>query len=264
MPGPFPGMDPWLEAPSVWRGCHDSLVVKTMELLQPALKKRGYYIELGERVWIAESERYIWPDEVILHRSHQPESNGGVATLVADDPVCVDRVDEEVREIFAEIHTAGSHELVTCLEFLSHTNKQAGPGKDNYHQKQRELKEAGVHLVEVDLLRGGEHALAVPASVAAQFKPWNYLVNLVRRDCREYQFYPVLLRNRLPRLRIPLKSGEEDAVLDLQAVLDRVYEIGPYPERLAYETDPTPPLAEEEARWADEILRQKGLRSERS
>ncbi len=49
--------------------------------------------------------------------------------------------------------------------------------------------------------------------------------------------------------------------LDLQEVFDRSYDIGPYPERLNYSGDaPAPPLSPENARWADELLRNKGFR----
>lgn len=73
--------------------------------------------------------------------------------------------------------------------------------------------------------------------------------------------YPISLRNRLPRIRIPLKAGDDDAVLDLQQLVDSVYDIGPYPEKVDYTTHPMPPLTEEDVRWADEILRAKGLRT---
>ena len=129
-----------------------------------------------------------------------------------------------------------------------------------YPRKQLELKDAGVHLVEIDRIRRGPHVAEVPEEVIEEPRPWDYLVNLVRRGSGEYQFYPIRLRDRLPRLRIPLKIGDADAVLDLQAVFDRAYDIGPCPERLRYERDPAPPLVAEDAAWADQILRDKGLR----
>jgi len=254
-------MDPWLENPTVWRGCHDTLVVKSVELLQPLLRQRGYYIDVGERVWIVEDERSIWPDNVLFRRHRGGEHSATAAgTLVADEPVRIGRPVEEMRETFAEIYVAVSHELVTCIEFLSHTNKQSSQGRELYQQKQEELDRAGVHLVEIDLLRAGPHMLAVPESVVAQLKPWDYLVNLERRESREYEVYPIRLRDPLPKIRVPLKAGDEDAVLDLQELLSRAYDIGPYPERLSYEQPPTPPLREEDATWADELLRAHGLR----
>ena len=43
--------------------------------------------------------------------------------------------------------------VVTVIEVLSLSNKQPGEGQRMYLSKQRELAEAGVSLVEVDLLR---------------------------------------------------------------------------------------------------------------
>ena len=261
MPSPFPGMDPWLEGPFVWKGCHDTLVVKSMETLQPDLKKRGYYIDLGERVWIVEDERSIWPDNLLFRRVPVSAADGGTATAVVDEPVRIIRPNEDVREVFAEIRTAVTHELVTCIEFISHANKQQQQGRELYRLKQDELEQAQVHLVEIDLLRAGQHIISIPPLVVEQLKPWDYLVNLARRQGGDYEVYPIPLRQRLPRIRIPLKIGDEDAVLDLQDVLNRTYDVGPYPERLDYDRDPVPPLSNEDAQWANEILKSKGFRT---
>jgi hypothetical protein len=122
------------------------------------------------------------------------------------------------------------------------------------------LREAGVHLVEVDLIRRGPHVLDVPLELLDSLRPWNYLVNLVRRESEDYEVYPIRIQDRLPRIRLPLKPGDEDAVLDLQEVFDRAYQIGPYPERIDYSSDPSPPLPESTVAWADQLLKEKGFR----
>ena len=53
---------------------------------------------------------------------------------------------------------------------------------------------------------------------------------------------------------------DRDVVLDLQQVIDQCYERGRY-NVIDYRKDPEPPLSPTDARWADEILREKGLRS---
>jgi hypothetical protein len=167
----------------------------------------------------------------------------------------------EVRETYAEIFDARGHRLVTGIEFVSPTNKSDRQGRELYQRKQQELAGAGVNLVEVDLIRSGPHVLDVPEDVVETRRPWDYLVNLVRRGSREYQFYPIGLRNALPRIRIPLKEGDEDAVLDLQEVFNQAYGYGPYPERIDYSTAPSPPLSPEDDGWADQRLRGAGLRT---
>jgi hypothetical protein len=86
-------------------------------------------------------------------------------------------------------------------------------------------------------------------------------VNLDRRGVRQHEIYPISLRQRLPRIRIPLKAGDEDAALDLQSVVDAVYDISAYARRLDYGIAPIPPLNPEHVQWADELLTSAGLRS---
>lgn len=261
MPSPFPGMDPWLERSTVWPGFHEMLIVKAVEVLQPLLRSRGYYVDIGERVWLAEPGRGVLPDDVTLQPSHPLAGASGYGViLTVDEPVRIARAPVEVREGYLEIFDTLGHQLVTGLEFLSPTNKSHRKGRRLYRRKQAELRRTGVHLVEIDFLRRGRHVLDVPQETVDGLRPWDYFVNLVRRGSDEYEVYPIKLRDRLPRIRIPLKSEDDDAVLDLQEVFDRSYEIGPYPERLNYSAPPSPPLNDQDAAWADELLKSKGLR----
>jgi hypothetical protein len=57
-----------------------------------------------------------------------------------------------------------------------------------------------------------------------------------------------------------LQTGDDDATLDLQEIFNRSYEIGPSPERLNYNQPPEPPLSPDDDAWADQILRNAGLR----
>src|SRR5687767_1764672 len=157
MPSPFPGMDPWLESPDIWPGFHDKLINETVRIMQPQLRARGYYIDSGERVWLAEPGRLVVPDDVVF--SVQPSSGAkpgdNVAIMDADEPIRVKREPVEVRETYAEIFDARGHQLVTGIEFLSPTNKSDGHGRQLYQRKQQELAAASINLVEIDLIRGG-------------------------------------------------------------------------------------------------------------
>jgi hypothetical protein len=75
-----------------------------------------------------------------------------------------------------------------------------------------------------------------------------------------YEVWGIPLRQRLPRIRVPLLGNDPDVVLDLQAVFDRCYDEGAYTRRLDYHREPVPPLAHNEVAWADTLLRQRGLR----
>jgi hypothetical protein len=254
-------MDPWLEAPHLWSGFHFKLINETVAVMQPQLRARGYYIDSGERVWLAEPARPVFPDDVVFaHRRRRPSDGPPVAVLEPDEPVRVKRADVEIREPYLEIFDAVGHRLVTGIEFVSPANKSDKQGRELYQRKQQELREAGVHLVEVDLIRRGPHVLDVPLELLDSLRPWDYLVNLVRCESEDYEVYPIRIPDRLPRTRLPLKPGDEDAVLDLQEVFDRAYQIGPYPERIDYSSDPSPPLPESTVAWADQLLKEKGFR----
>lgn len=263
MTSPFPGMDPWLEAAHIWPGLHIRLIDQSATILQPQLRERGYYIDAGERVWLTEPRRPVYPDNVIYEVRYKKPVEGSLAVAVAepDEPIRVKQAEVEIREPYLEIFDASGHRLVTGIEFVSPTNKSDADGRKLYQRKQEELAEAGVNLVEVDLIRRGPHVLDIPKKIVTENQPGDYLINLVRHDGDLYEFYSFKLRDRLPRIRIPLKSGDADAVLDLQGVFERSYESGPYPERLDYSASPPPPeLSPEDAAWADELLKSKGLR----
>jgi hypothetical protein len=156
----------------------------------------------------------------------------------------------------------GEERLVTVIEILSITNKTPGAhGRDLYVTKQEELLAGAVHLVEIDLLRGGTHTTAVPRDLALERTgPFDYHVCMHLYDRpMDYLVYPVRLDERLPEIAVPLLPGSVTVPLDLQAVLDRCYDAGPYRRRVRYGTDEiVPSLSEEQARWAEGVLREKG------
>lgn len=130
------------------------------------------------------------------------------------------------------------------------------PGMDLYVAKQSELLASQTHLVEIDLLRLGNHVLAVPEARARARRAYHYLINVNRaaNGREEYEFYPRRLPDRLPKVRIPLADDDPDAVLDLQAVVAQAYETGGYEELLDYAASCRPPLSADDQSWADEEI----------
>lgn len=260
MPSPFPGMDPYLEGPAIFSGLHDRLVNYTVEQLQPQLMARGYFIDSNERVWVDESMRDVLPDDAILQ--WRQNTGNPAAVMESTTPVRVHRFKSEFRQPYLEIFDQQNHKLITGIEFVSPTNKSKTEGRRLYRQKQKELERAGVNLVEIDLLRKGRHVLAVPEALAASVKPWDYLISLWRSYQEEdFDLYPISMRTALPNVQIPLRKGDSDAVLDLQATFTRSYDVGPYPIRLDYGRPARPKLSVEDQAWADEILAAAGHRS---
>src|SRR5947208_5462061 len=76
------------------------------------------------------------------------------AILEAPARVRLPAVDRE-RLSFIEIRDRDGWQLVTVIELLSPANKYAGPDREQYLAKRAELLVSTVHLVEIDLLRGG-------------------------------------------------------------------------------------------------------------
>lgn len=248
-------MDPFLEDPRLWPGVHARLITAACEQLQPILRPRGYFADIGERDWLTTADRQVVPDVAVLHKPRrQQPATAAVATLEPDEPLVLHASDVEMRETYIEVFDAQGHRLVTSIEFVSPANKSNAEGRALYIKKQDELAAAGVNLVEIDLLRGGPHILRVPRSLVDAVKPWDYLVSVWRAPGSDYEVYPTSLRERLPRIRVPLRKDDADAVLDLQAAFGHAYDTGPYPDRVDYSGEVHPALAEKDREWASQLV----------
>jgi hypothetical protein len=159
-----------------------------------------------------------------------------------------------------EIVTArGQKQVVTAIEVLSPVNK-SGQGRTQYRQKQQEILLSHTHLLEIDLLRGGEHTVAVPISDSKQETNWDYIVCLHRAGAPGVEFWDIDLRDALPEITIPLTPEHPDLVFPFQAAFERIYDDGPFRREVDYNSEPTPRLKSLDAPWADQLLRTSGLR----
>ncbi len=282
MPSPFPGMDPYLESPHVWPDVHHALATEIRNALNRSLPAPYYaQMELRPELGIVEEDesdftqpaRRIVPDVMVVKHPRPFAEPGGVAvaepeTARATLSAAIEfaaLVDEPARHHFVEIRdpTRG-HKLVTLIEILSPTNKRPGPDRTLYATKQRAVLDTDASLVEIDLLRNGRHVLPTPELEAAvaliQPRP-DYLVFVSRAWRRHdrmlgYLAYPARLREPLPCVGIPLKAELAEVPLDLQDVFRRVYDGGPYRRgAVRYDQPPDPPLSEEDAAWAEALLR---------
>jgi hypothetical protein len=268
MPSPFPGMDPYLENPDWFPDLHGSLIIFMKGTLQRCLPE-SYYAQSSQRVWLEYSQRHVEPDVEVVQSARRPQkrARGGsvaVAKSQEADPVVVTVETIErgpFKESFLEIRRRRGKEvqIVTTIEVLSPANKKAGnPGRAKFLDKQRKTLDSKTHLVEIDLLRGGAHALAVPKElVTAKAAPFEYLACVHRFDRpKEFLVYPMALRERLPKIAIPLAPGDPDVALDLQDVFDQSYDFGPYRREIAYGRDPiVPRLKPDQAEWAAALFK---------
>jgi hypothetical protein len=270
MPSPFPGMDPYLESRTLWKGVHDSLVYRMLEDLQPQLQPR-YLAVMEGRLLLqpldqpppAESFRAGWSDVSVQETPTGPRA---ASTAVLPPPAAaevavpewIDEPELRIWHSYLEIQDAESRAVVSVIEVLSPWNKSPGQGQGEYRAKQRAVLLSDANLVEIDLLRGGGHTVAVPPG---RLPASDYRI-CIHRIARPGGFELVRfnVRDRLLRVEIPLRPPDTDVVLDLPAVFQRVYDTGAY-HRLAHYASPADPaLADADAAWADELLRESGYR----
>src|SRR4051812_17016588 len=86
MPSPFPGMDPYLEEPTIWPDFHTSLFVELKKSLNGVLPP-GYVAKIDRYVWIHEPSaeervRLGKPDTYVASLDVVPASGGGATTTL--------------------------------------------------------------------------------------------------------------------------------------------------------------------------------------
>jgi hypothetical protein len=252
MLSPFPGLNPYLEARTLWRGFHTQLIVEIARDLQPQLVPR-YVARTEERVVLAPLDQSFDPD--VQNREPRPEPEGAAAVAVASGPgvVVPERIAVPGLTIphrFVAIRDRQNREVVTVIEVLSPWNK-VGEGRQEYREKQAAFLLSDANLVEIDLLRRGPHAIAVPEALT-QPSDYRICIHRARRDLFELIWFGV--RDPLPNVPIPLRSTDTDVTLHLGEVFNRCFEGGAYSWEIDYSEDPDPPLSADDAAWARERI----------
>jgi len=257
-------MDPYLE--KHWGDVHASLVTYARNQLQKVLPK-DLRARVEERVVISGlgRPRSLYPDVRVIETERKSRRSArGAATVAVAEPLVIELSDEPETQTFVEIRDlSADSRVVTVLEVLSPSNKKPGDAQEQYLRKQLELLQAGVSLVEIDLLREGDWIVAVPLHALKPNLRTMYRV-VVRRGWQRLraEYYPISLAERLPTIRVPLRPTDADVPLDLQKLIDQCYEDGGYDD-IDYASDPEPPLSAAAADWAAQLLRRARRRSSR-
>jgi len=149
MQSPFPGMDPYLE--QYWGDVQTTLMVYACNQINEQLSD-----DLQARI-----------EESV------PEP-------------CVSELDDEPRThrhlVIVDLSERGR--VVTLIEVLSPANKVGLDGPVNYVRKQREYLDAGINLVEIDLVREGDFVLAAPQGRIPPAYRTPYLICVRRKSQR--------------------------------------------------------------------------------
>jgi hypothetical protein len=255
-------MDPFIES-HIWEDFHHALIEVMRESLIPHTRPR-YVVRVEERVYVehtlSSGSMFIRPDVTVLERAGSEgtlESTEPMATSAVVTPIIRHLpVPEQVHEAFLTIRERETMEVVTVIAVLSPGNKRAGSdGRREYLRKREEVLLSATHLVELDLLRGGE---CLPT--LEPLPPGDYYTFICRGQRRfQAEVYAWSLRQPLPPVPIPLARADPDIVLDLQAMFTTVYDRAGYDYSLNYRHALMPPLSDADQAWAQRLLGQGAL-----
>lgn len=256
MSSPFPGMDPYLEG-YLWPDVHHRLATQISDQLMPLLRPR-YVARIEIQVVPDETPEadigIMYPDvEIVRARLSDREfSAPSVATgalSAASQPITpaalsVPFLDIEVRLATVEIRDTAHNRLVTSIEILSPVNKRE-PGLSKYRHKRRQLHTAGVHILEIDLLRRGQRPLAHPRIPRSAYR-----LTLIRATAACADIWSLRLQDTLPVVPVPLRPPDGDIPLDLATAFTTIYDRAAYDLSLDYTAPPPPPpLSGAEHTW---------------
>jgi hypothetical protein len=251
VPSPFPGMNPYFEQPTFWRGFHGHLLSQMAFALTPQANPR-YFVNYEQAVYIdrGEDERdLIGYADATVTRNPEPSHRlgGGTATMTAPEIGTVRFGAIRRNHRWLTILDTRSREVITVIELLSPSNKM-GDNRTAYLRKRRQPLRSATHFVEIDLLRGG------PRMPVGGVRPSDYRVMVSRQPDRpNVQVWRIGLRDLLPPLPVPVRTGEPDLRLELKPLIDSVYDGLGYHYQL-YDAPPEPPLSPEDAEWARQVV----------
>ncbi|MCB0584994.1 MAG: DUF4058 family protein [Phaeodactylibacter sp.] len=260
MPSPFPGMDPYLEG-YLWPDVHNGLAFVIKEQLVP-LVSPGYVVRTDTYIVRDTSPEedvgIMYPDVDILNRKQKLQEPEETYQSLSTSPPTPPTISIpflqpiEVRIPVVEIRDRKDNRLITAIEILSPVNKRK-PGFEPYREKRLRLYRAGVHLLEIDLIRRGErpfYNLDVPQA--------HYWVTLVRAGSEKADIWAFNVQDALPAVPVPLLPADEDRVLDLGQSLQILYERSRYELSIDYqEKPPPPPFGEDARKWMKQLLEEE-------
>jgi len=117
-----------------------------------------------------------------------------------------------------------------------------------------------VHVVEADLVRKGNWRVVLrphscPLEAVAEYRA---VIRCGRVRGAAY-VYPWSIQKPLELIPIPLRPNDPACMLDIQRLLNEVYEENRYDRSVDYSEPPNPPLSADIAHWVSELLRSSGM-----
>jgi hypothetical protein len=252
MESPFPGMDPYLEHPSLWPDVHNRLIAALADDLSERVAPR-YYIGLERRTYLLKADDLVFIGRPDIAVASTPGAPGVTPHLVATSVTVLDvdvPMQDEVSENFLEIHEVKTGKLVTILELLSPVNKLHRQGREEYARKRGYIFRSWTNLVEIDLLRAGE-----PMPVVGVQMQSDYRILVSRGLQRPHASLIVFsLRQPIPAFTLPLLPGDDEPEVAINRILHALYRRARFDLRLDYTQPPIPPLPAADAAWAQVLI----------
>jgi hypothetical protein len=252
-------MDPYLEHPEIWPGVHLLLIAALAESLGPQLRPK-YSVSVEVRMYETSGDQalLVGIPNVAIQRTRPQAEVGPTAVAVAPLPQPMQvRVPMPltVRQGYLEVREVTTKEVVTAIELLSPINKRSGRGRQTYESKREQVLSSATHFVEIDLLRAYE-----PMAMFGAEEPSDYRILVSRSEQRPIaSLYAFNVQTVIPAFALPLRVGDLEPTVDLQGLLNEIYDKSGYDLKLDYRAEPVPPLANGEATWANERLKQAGF-----
>jgi hypothetical protein len=253
----FPGMDPYLENPELWSAVHNRLIVAIADELVTNLSEK-YRVEIEKRTYwsLDESSVLVGLPDVTIAASRISDRNPVESTSASTSAVAVVEpetvvvpISEEVNERYLEIREVATGRVVTAIEVLSPKNKRSGEGRTAYENKRNQILSSLTHFVEIDLLRSGK-----PFPIGATNLGDHRILICCSDQRPKGDLYAFGIRQPIPKVPIPLLTNDISPILDLQKLLNQVYDRGRYHLAIDYATAPTPALSPADRRWFEEQM----------
>ncbi|MBD2210283.1 DUF4058 family protein [Nostoc linckia FACHB-104] len=260
MNSPFPGMNPYLENPVFWAEVHHRLITALADTIEENIPPQ-YRVAIEQRTYLSDDSDSVLvgiPDVSIFSQqtSQQQYSSTVTQTATSEGITVMIPVPEYSRESYLEVREVSTGFVVTSIEVLSPKNKRTGEGRKAYETKRKQVLASLSHLVEIDLLRSGK-----PMSILGEVPVTDYQILISRSETRpQAKLYGFSIRERIPVFSLPLQSEDTEPILDLQSLLNGIYNRARYHLAIDYHQEPVPSLKPEDAAWADTLLRQQGIR----
>jgi hypothetical protein len=250
MGNPFPGMNPYLEQPELWHQVHNRLIVAIADDLTPQIAPK-YRVSIEERVYTSVDDILLVgiADVAVANRNIIDNSTTLTTAKLAEPSKVKVPVPEQITERFLEVRSTQSKEVVAVIEILSPKNKRSKEGRTAYESKRQKILASATNLVEIDLLRQGESMPILGAAVT------DYSILVSRSYNRpDADLYTFDLKNPIPVFPVPLCEGEPEPIVDLQRLLNEVYERARFDLAIDYSQTLKIVHSPEQQAWVRQVL----------